>query len=274
MVESQRTLNNQGENINRTTTDESCVGPERTNIGAGISSPENVNRTTTEQPRAGTEQRQYATETRTENGRVNPALSRALIGGLIGATLGSLAGALAGRRIGEGFNRTIKGVGDASKTIGEGLGYTAKGLGDVAKSVAEGASYAVVGDTFDTAQGVTEGMKQTAVGTMNAVQKTVQDVNQAVQDSAEKTKNAAENTRPSEQVGYQPYNQTVTENQQTRNEQMNMGQPDSSDQSIYISSPELTEGYVSGSATFVGERMSEEPFEDNSLEEEINRIDS
>lgn len=271
MVESQKTLNNQSENINRSTTDESCVGPVRTSVGTGTSSSENVNRTTTEQPRIGTEQRQYSTETRTGNGRVNPALSRALIGGLIGATLGSIAGALAGRRIGEGFNHTMKGVGDATKTIGEGLGYTVKGLGDVAKSVAEGASYAVIGGAEETVQNATEGLRQTAVETMNAVQKTSQEINQGVQETAERTKNAAENTRSFEQ-GVNQYQ--TQENQQSRNIETGMSRPDSSDQSIYISSPDLAEGYVTESATFVSERMSEDAFDDNSLEEEINRIDS
>jgi gas vesicle protein len=271
MVESQQTLNNQSENVNRTTTDESYVGPVSTTVGTETSSSENVNRTSTEQPRTGTEQRQYTTESRPGNGRTNPVLSRALIGGLIGATLGSIAGALAGRRIGEGFNHTMKGVSDASKTIGEGLGYTAKGLGDVAKSVVEGASYAVIGGAEETAQSATEGLRKTAVETMNAVQKTAQEINQGVQNTAEKTKNAAENTRPFEQRVNQYQTQ---ENQQARNIETGISQPDTSDQSIYISSPELTEGYITESTTVISENMSEDAFDENSLAEEINRIDS
>ena len=267
MVESKQTVNNQSENINRTATDKSCMGATTGDRGIGRSSTEETNRPITGESPSSSARSGSQAETQTQNGKMNSALSRALIGGLIGGTLGSLAGALAGRRIGEGFNHTIKGVGEAAKTIGEGLGYTAKGVGEVAKSFAEGASHAVVGGAIDTAQGAAEGVKQTAVSTLDAVQKTAQDVNQAVQDTTEWTKQAADNFQISENGGKQ-------DSQQTQNQDVGRGQRETSTQSIYISTPEYSEGYVGESTTFVNEEVSVASLEDSSLEEEINRIDS
>ncbi|HYW19160.1 MAG TPA: hypothetical protein VE956_07535 [Nodularia sp. (in: cyanobacteria)] len=266
MLESKQATNNQSENINRTTIDQSCVGTTSEDMG-GVSSTQQANRTTIEESRSDTTKSRFQPENGTKNGKINPALSRALIGGLIGGTLGSLAGALAGRRIGEGFNHTMRGVQDAAKTIGEGLGQTARGVGDVAKSFAEGASHAVVGDVsdaLDVAQGAAEGVKQTAVNTLNALQNTVQDINEA---TSQKTQTAAENTRPWENGGKQ-------DSQQTQNQDIGMGQREIRTQSIYISTPEYAEGYVGESTTFVNDQISVEPFEDISLQEEINRIDS
>ncbi|WP_414529410.1 hypothetical protein [Nodularia chucula] len=251
MLENQQAGNNQSKNVNNNTTEQSCVGTtntESTDQGTWGSSSAGK---TGSQP-----------ETPKQNSSMNPALSRALIGGLIGGTLGSLAGALAGKRIGEGFNHTIKGVGEATKTIGEGLGHTVRGMGEVAKSVAEGASYAVIGDGLDAVEGV----KQGAVGTINALQKTSRDVNAAVQETAERTKEAAENSLASENGGRQ-------DRQQTQNQDVGMGQRETT-HSIYISSPENTAGYIGEPTAFVNEEISVEIFEDGSLQEEINRIDS
>lgn len=269
MLENQQAGNNQSKNVNNTTTEQSCVGTtsaESTDKGTWGSNREDRSPSSTGESGTSGGKSGSQPESHRQNSSMNPALSRALIGGLIGGTLGSLAGALAGKRMGEGFNHTMKGMGEAAKTIGEGLGHTVRGLGDVAKSVAEGASYAVIGDGLDAAQSAAEGVKEGAVGTINALQKTSRDVNAAVQETAERTKEAAENSLGSENGGKQ-------DRQPTQNQDVGMGQRETT-HSIYISSPENTAGYVGEPTAFVNEEISVEIFEDSSLQEEINRIDS
>jgi hypothetical protein len=186
------------EYANETQPTPSYIGSAATNSGAGVhSTPQQA-------------------DTISAGQAINPTLSRALIGGLIGATIGSLAGALAGKRLGQGFNVALKGIGEASKTIGAGLGQTAKGVGDAAKSVAEGATQAFADTPLpDTVQNTAQGIdqvvqgatelakgtvesaanvaKQTAVGTLDALQNTAQGVNQAVQSATDVAKGAVEN---------------------------------------------------------------------------------
>lgn len=258
------------ENINRNTTDQSDAGTARTNLGTGTSGTSDFNRTTMSQPDvSGTRSTNVGngkptgisgqtktpqTEGTTSDQDMNSTFSRALIGGLIGGTLGSLAGALAGRQIGEGFNHTWQGLGEAARIIAEGLGHTAKGVGHAVKSVAEGTSYAVVGGTSDTVQGVREGLRQTAASAVDAVQRTTQSFNQGVQDVAEGTKEQVETSRPETQ-GNQYQDRSFAQNQQSRSTDIGRGQQDTAS-SVYISAPDWTDTTMSERTTPINEGTS------------------
>ncbi len=266
MVESNQALDKQFEDTNRTTTGQSYAGSTGTNIDAGVSGTEYASRTTTGQSYADSTSTNIGTEVprsvnaptitpqsdaRPTNGGSNPALNRALLGGLIGVTLGSLAGALAGKRIGQGFNHTVKGLGDASKTIGNGLGQTAKGLGDAVKTVAEGTIQAVVGGAIDTAEGVADVAKQTTVGTLDAVQNAADGVNQAVQGAADKAKDT-QNARPSQYQGNQYQTEMAATNLQIKNDEIGIGNVDPMP-TVYISDSDQTEGVFGELPTSIDE---------------------
>ncbi|MEA5616871.1 hypothetical protein VB711_03310 [Cronbergia sp. UHCC 0137] len=258
MVESKQTFNNQSGNTERATIGRSYPGSSDINTGSVKSRTEYGQNTITgqDQPYAGSTSRNINAQVPTsqntptnkpesyegsKNSDVNSALTRAIIGGIVGATLGSLAGALAGKRIGQGFNHTVRGLGDASKTLGYGLGQTAKGLGDVAKSFVEGATQAVTGGVSDTveganelvqgatdkakdiAQNVTEGVRQTTVGALDVVQ-----------SAADKAKDKAQNTRLFEDQG------VAANNQQINNDDINNTNQDLM-RTTYISEQEQTQ---------------------------------
>jgi vacuolar-type H+-ATPase subunit H len=152
-------------------------------VDTDVSRNNDVNRGSSTQPNA-----------RSTNQGMNPMLSRALIGGLVAGTLGSLIGAFAGKRVGQGFNTAVKGIGEASKTIGEGLSHTGKGIGQAVQSIAEGATEAIVGGAVDTAKGVAEGATQALVGTVDTVQNTARGVSEVTKQTVEGTVDAIQST--------------------------------------------------------------------------------